>query len=371
MKVPFNDLNRIHEFLTPALDAAWKRVLGKNSYVLGEEVDAFENEFAKYHDFPDKNHVAGISNGTDALELILRALEIGEGDEVITVSNTFNATGSSIRSVGAKPVLVDIFPDSFLMDWRQIEPAITSKTKAILPVHLYGQQADMAVIKSIAEDHGLSVIEDACQAHGSRQNGLMPGKIGDAAAYSFYPGKNLGALGDGGAVVSRNPELISKIKKLRNYGQSKKYHHDEMGFNKRLDGLQAAFLRVKLPELDGWNESRRWAAKGLDSSLAGIPQVRVPLISDHNTHNYHLYVIKAERRDELDSFLNSEGVQTGIHYPIPIHLQKAFAYLNIPEGTLPCTESDAKTILSLPIFPRMRSDEIDYVAEKINKFYKG
>lgn len=370
MKIPFNDLKRIHEPIKEKLNSAIYRVVDTNAFILGKEVETFEDNFAKFNDFADSSHVAGISSGTDALELILRAFDIGQGDEVITVSNTFYATASAIVSAGAKPVFVDVNPKTALMDTKQVVGKINGRTKAILPVHLYGQQADMQELRKIADEYRLDLIEDACQAHGARQNGFEAGHFGDAAAFSFYPGKNLGAFGDAGAVSSKYPEIIAKIKKLRNYGQSKRYHHDELGFNKRLDGLQAAILDVKLPHLTEWNESRMKSALSLSERLKDVEGIVLPETAEGNTHVNHLYVVQIQNREGLANYLKSEGIETGIHYPVPIHMQPAFSYLRVKKGELSITEKLADNILSLPIFPFMKETELDFLANKVKSFLR-
>lgn len=371
MKVKFNDLNRLHEEIRDQIDDAIKRVIDNNAYVLGKEVETFEENFANYNLMYGKENAAGVSTGMDALELILRAKDIGYGDEVITQTNTFNATASAIVNTGAKPVLVDI-DEYYMADIEEIEKKINKKTKAIMPVHLYGQMAKMSNLVGLIDLDGLniSIIEDACQAHGANQYGEPPGGAGDAAAFSFYPGKNLGAFGDGGIVVSKDTKLIEKIKKFRNYGQTKKYHHDECGRNNRLDGLQAAILDVKLNKLNEWNASRNKSAKKYIESLENINEIKLPKTISGNYHVYHLFVIEAEKRDELISHLEKNEIETGIHYPIPIHLQKAFENLGYKKGDFSNAERGAERIVSLPIFPYMRDDEIEYVCENIREFYK-
>lgn len=366
MKVPFVDLNRVHNPLREELNQAINRVINDNSYILGKEVEEFEKNFAAYCDV---GYAAGVSTGTDALELILRGLGIENGDEVIVPANTFIATASAIVSAGAKPVLVDCDED-YNIDATKIESAITSKTKAIVPVHLYGKPAHMNKIMEIAKKHNLKVIEDACQAHGAKYDGEKAGSFGDAAAFSFYPAKNLGAFGDAGIAVSNDKELIEKIKMLRNYGQSKKYHHNFFAFNRRMDTIQAAILNIKLKHLDEWNEQRRKIAsiysRGLEN-LKGI--VEIPKEDKNKEHIYHLYVIRTEKREELQNFLKEKGIDTGIHYPLPIHLQEAFRHLGYKEGDFPRTEEYAKQILSLPVFPGMADEEAKNVVNEIKSFF--
>lgn len=370
MNIPFNDLSRHHGYIRDQLDYAWKRVVDANSFILGSEVENFEDNFGKLNEQKGMQNVAGISSGTDALEIILRAMDIGKGDEVITVPNTFYATASSIYFAGAKPVFVDVDPRTALMNVNQVTSKINARTRAIMPVHLYGQQADMVYLRKIADRYSLALIEDACQAHGARQNGKLPGFFGDAAAFSFFPGKNLGAFGDAGAVVSKDEALIEKIKKMRNYGQSKKYHHDELGSNKRIDALQAAILNIKMQHLERLNNLRFKASSYLSDMLKDIPNLVLPETALGNTHVNHLYVVQVSDRDGLAAHLKLNGIDSGIHYPVPIHLQPAFSYLDISEGAFPVTESLSKDILSLPIFPFIKNEEIDYLADKVKSFQK-
>ncbi len=370
MNVPFNDLTRIHDPLAQEFRAILDKILRNSGFIGGAEVQNFERVFAQYCMMKGESNAAGVSNGTDGLELVLRAMNISEGDEVITVANTFYATASAIRATGAKPVLVDIDPETKLMDTNSLESRINRATRAIMPVHLYGQQADMEAISQIARKNNLLILEDAAQAHGSLQNGNAPGFFGDAAVFSFYPGKNLGALGDGGAVISPNEILIKEVKRLREYGQTKKYEHDALGFNHRLDSLQAAFLSAKLPHLDNWNEGRRNVADRYIEQLSGLDGLKLPVTAPGNTHTYHLFVVETSKRDELAEFLKGQGIQTGIHYPIPIHEQRAFAYLGEKTGAYPHTERSARQSLSLPIFPHMTDQEIDYVSSNIRTFFQ-
>jgi dTDP-4-amino-4,6-dideoxygalactose transaminase len=368
MKVPFMDFSRMHGPLQKEFEAAFERISKKGDFILGKDVVEFENNFAKYCGVKG---AVGVSSGTDALELAFRGCNIGKGDEVITVANSFIASASGISQTGATPVLVDAQYHSSNIDPKKIEEAITSKTKAILPVHLYGQPADMAEINAIAKTHNLKVIEDACQAHGARYFGKRAGSLGDAAAFSFYPGKNLGAFGDGGILVSNDEEILGRAKILRNYGQLQKYHHQIEGFNKRLDTIQAAILNLKLPHLDLWNQSRRESAKKINEGLEGI--VEVPKIDQEKESIYHLYVIKTEslkERNTLQNYLGEKGIQTGLHYPIPIHMQKAYTELNHKEGDFPISEDVCSRGLTLPMFPNMTDNEINYITETIKDFYK-
>ena len=365
MKVPFVDLQAEYQAIKEDVDTAVAGVLNRSDYVLGQAVKDFETAFAKYC---EASHAIGVDSGYSALELILHAYGIGSGDEVITAASTFIATALAISNTGARPVLVDADPNTYNIDPGLIEAAITPATKAIIAVHLYGQPADMDPINAIARKHGLKVIEDACQAHGARYKGKRTGGLGDAAAYSFYPSKNLGAYGDGGMVVTNDAILAENIKLLRNLGQTVKYHHQVKGFNHRLDTIQAAVLCAKLPHLDKGNASRRETAEQFNQLLAGLPIV-TPQTAAWAEHVYHLYIIQIEDRDTLQAHLSEAGVATGIHYPIPIHLQSAYAELGYKKGDFPVTERFADRILSLPIFPGMSREQIQYTVDSIKSFY--
>jgi dTDP-4-amino-4,6-dideoxygalactose transaminase len=335
-----------------------------NSYILGEEVELFEQEFAAYCGV---SHAVGVDSGTSALELLVRAYGIGPGDEVITAANTFVATTFAISYTGARPVLVDIDPCTFTVDIAQVQEAITPRTRAIIPVHLYGQPADMDPIMALARQHNLIVIEDACQAHGARYKGRRVGSLGHAAAFSFYPAKNLGAFGDGGMVVTNDPDIAETVRKLRNYGQSAKYHHELLGYNRRLDTLQAAVLRVKLKYLDEWNAARRAHAR-LYQQLLGGNGIRLPVEANYAEPVWHLYVIRTVARDRLQAHLKERRIGTGIHYPIPIHLQPAYRDLNYGVGDFPVTEHCAGELLSLPMYAELMPEQIAYVASSIKEF---
>jgi dTDP-4-amino-4,6-dideoxygalactose transaminase len=339
-------------------------VLRRNAFILGQEVELFEQEFAA---FCEARYAVGVDSGLSALELILRAHEIGPGDEVITVANTFIATAFAISGVGATPVLVDADPETYNMDVNRVEDAITSRTRAIMPVHLYGQPVDMDPVLEIAYRHGLVVIEDACQAHGARYKGKRVGSLGNAAAFSFYPAKNLGAYGDGGIVVTNDERVAQAVRTFRNYGQREKYNHIVRGANHRLDTLQAAALRVKLEHLDDWNAARREHARRYGALLAQSLVV-CPVEADYAESVYHLYVIQSENRDELQGYLRDEGIATGIHYPIPIHLQPAYQGLGYRPGDFPVSEQSAGQILSLPMYPELEPQLIDRVALAIERF---
>ena len=302
--------------------------------------------------------------------MALRALDIGAGDEVIIPPNTFIATAEAISMAGAVPVFVDAEEKTFNIDIDKIEEKITSRTKAIMPVHLCGQAVDMDKLFKLAKKHSLIIIEDACQAHGSEYNGKKLGTIGEAGCFSFYPVKNLGAFGEAGAVATNNDELAEKLRILRDHGQSKKYYHDLIGGNFRMAGIQGAVLNVKLKYLQEWNELRRNHAKMYESLLKSAPEIILPQEPEYSKGNYHLFIIRAQRRDELQKYLLDNGVATGIHYPVPIHLQKAYGYLGLAEGSFPVSEKIAKEILSLPMYPELTEEQIEYVCGKVKKFYQ-
>ena len=366
MNLPLVDLKRQYESIKDEIESTVSEVMQGAQFILGENVELFENEFARYCEV---KYAVGVASGTDALTLSLNALEIGDGAEVITVPNTFIATVDAISRSGAKPVFVDIDPETYNIDVCEIEEKITDKTKAIIPVHLYGQSADMEPIVKLARKYEFKVIEDACQAHGAEYNGRKTGSLGDTGCFSFYPAKNLGAYGDGGMIVTNDREIAGKIAMLRNYGQSRKYYHDFVGYNSRLDEIQAAILRVKLKYLDSWNDSRHHSARLYSELLKEVPQVTTPTEAEGHSHVYHLYVIRCRDRDELQSYLNSKGIATGIHYPIPIHRQQAYRQLGYSKGSFPITEEYATEILSLPMFPEMKAEEIEYVCQSIREFY--
>jgi dTDP-4-amino-4,6-dideoxygalactose transaminase len=365
MNIPFVDLRAQYRSIQEEADAAVLGVMGRGDFVLGQAVSEFEKEFAAYC---DAKYAVGVDSGYAALELLLMANGIGPGDEVITAANTFIATTLAISNCGAKPVLVDIDAETYNIDPAKIEAAITPATKAIMPVHLYGQPADMDPINEIARRHGLLVFEDAAQGHGGRYKGRRVGSLGDGAGFSFYPGKNLGAYGDAGAVVTNDAEVAEKVRMLRNIGMKVKYHHEIKGFNHRLDTMQAAVLRVKLPHLDEWNASRRRAAATYDRVLAGFPLV-TPAVPSTLEPVFHLYVIRTENRDALMDHLQEAGIASGLHYPVPIHLQEAYSELGYQEGDFPITEAYAKTIVSLPMYPELTDEMIAAVGESMAVFY--
>lgn len=370
--VPFQDLPRQICDLRPQLDEAWNAVLHHGQFILGPEVAAFERAWAA---FCRTSHTIGVGSGTDALHLILRSLKIGPGDEVITAANTFIATAEAISYAGAKVVLVDCQPGTYLIDAAAVAAAITPRTRAIIPVHLYGQPADWQSLAVIAERHGLVLIEDAAQAHGATlHDGRYCGSLGRAAAFSFYPGKNLGAFGDGGAVTTNDTEIDRAVRLLRNWGSNVKYHHEIQGFNARLDALQAAILRVKLARLESWNHQRQIAAGWYHDALFDCPSLELPVVAPWTgRHAYHLYVvrIKEHQRDAVASILAKAGIQTGVHYPIPIHLQPAYASLGLTRGAFPVTEAAATSILSLPMFPEITQDQVATVAKVLRKALAG
>jgi len=360
-QVPFVDLQAQYPAIAPEISEAVAKVIHDADFILGREVGLFEEEFA---DYCEAKYAVGVDSGTSALELALRAYDIGPGDEVITAANTFIATALAISHAGAKPVLVDVDPYTYTIDVAKIAEAITARTKAILPVHLYGHPAHMDPIRELAEKFGLVVIEDACQAHGSRYKGKRAGSLGHAAAFSFYPGKNLGAFGDGGMVVTNDHEIAKRLEMLRNYGQKEKYHHQFRGYNRRLDTLQAAILRVKLKYLDKWNAARRWNAKLYQECLDGAGVV-TPNEAAGAESVWHLYVIRTENRDMVRENLLGRGISPGIHYPIPIHLQPAYKDLGYKRGDFPITEGHAERILSLPMYAELTPESIKYVAQSI------
>ena len=364
MNIPFVDLRIQYSKYKNELDKAISSVIENSSYINGPDVGSFESEFAEYIGV---KHAISVGNGTDALRYALLGFDIGAGDEIITVPNTYIATCEAIQSVGAKPVFVDIDPETYNMDASQIEEKITGKTRGIIPVHLFGQPVVMDDILSIAKKHNLIVIEDSCQAHGAKYKRKNTGSLGDAAAFSFYPSKNLGCYGDGGMVTTDNDEVAEKISLLKDHGQKEKNMHDIIGYNSRLDTIQAAVLRVKLKYLDEWNENRRRAARTY-SNL--IPEIGLKIPKEHEDTKpvYHLYVIQAEDRDGLIKYLGGKGVSCGIHYPYPIHLQKAFSYLNCSKGTFPISEKTACHIISLPIYPEITEEQISYVVELIKNY---
>ena len=361
-KIPFLDLGRTYIELKTELDDAYQRVMNSGWYIQGAELEAFEAEFATYC---GTDYCIGVGNGLDALHLVLRGYDIGPGDEVIVPSHTFVATWLSVTHAGARPVPVEIPDDgTYTISSALIESAITARTKAIMPVHLYGRPADMTPIMEIAAKHGLKVIEDAAQAHGARYQGRRSGSLGNAAAFSFYPGKNLGAYGDGGAITTNDEELVKKIRSLRNYGSSQKYVHDMIGYNSRLDSLQAAILRVKLRYLDEWNARRLSIADYYQEHLTGT-DLLLPTVSADFDSVYHLFVVRTSQRDRLQTELKKVGIETLIHYPIPPH--KQLAYESEKTSSLPVAESLACEVLSLPMGPHLSAECVKKVAQQISR----
>ncbi len=367
MDIPLVDLKSQLKFIKKEALEKVESILDKCNFILGDEVSQFEKEFAAYI---NAKYCIGVANGTDALHLSIRAANIGHGDEVIVPANTFIATALGVTLAGATPVFVDINEKNFLLDVNQAKRQITSKTKAIIPVHLYGRMMDLTELQALAQKHQLTIIEDAAQAHGARLNGKYAGTIGVMGCFSFYPGKNLGAFGDGGLIATNSDEIYDKVIALRNYGSPKKYHHPVIGFNSRLDTLQAAFLSIKLKFLDQYNNARYEAATKYVESLNSISDIILPEIPPKGSHVFHLFVIRTSRRDELLQYLNDKGIGAGIHYPIPIHLQGAYKNLGYTEGSFPVTEKLAKEILSLPIFPEISDEQIKYITDHIKKYFK-
>jgi dTDP-4-amino-4,6-dideoxygalactose transaminase len=366
MNVPFLDLKAQYKAIKDEVHAAINDVMENTAFAGGPFVAKFEQEFAK---FCDCKHAVGVGNGTDALWLSLIGLGIKPGDEVITVPNTFIATAEAISFSGAKPVFVDILEETNNMNPALIEAAITKKTKAIIPVHLFGQPADMDPIMTIAKKHGLFMIEDACQAHGAEYKGKKAGSIGNTGAFSFYPGKNLGAYGEAGAVVTNDDAIVEKMRMFRDHGQAKKYYHGMIGWNARMDGIQGAVLHVKLKYLQGWNDSRRKNAQKYSELLSAVKDVMPPRQAEYAKHIYHIYAIRIKQREKLMAHLTAKGIACGIHYPIPLHLQDAYRFLNLGVGSFPIAEKCAAEYLSLPMYPELTSEQINYVAKEIKEFY--
>jgi len=363
-KVPFLDLKAHHAPLRGAIDRAIGEVIDSGAFAGGPVVAEFEKEFAS---FCGVRHAIGVGNGTDAIWLALLACGIGPGDEVVTVPNTFMATAEAISYTGAKPVFVDVDPRTYTMDPNLLDAVCTSRTKAIIPVHLFGQMAEMEPILACARRHGLRVIEDAAQAHGATYKGQKAGSFGDAACFSFYPGKNLGAFGEAGAVVTNDAALDEKIRVLRDHGQVKKYYHSMVGWNCRMDGIQAAVLRIKLPRLDKSNDCRRRHAMQYNEAFSQTEEVTIPFESPAGHHVYHVYPIEVSERDELLQSLRSGGIGCGIHYPVPIHLQEAYQVLGYGKGSFPVSERACSRLLSLPMFPELTREQVELVAQTVRR----
>lgn len=368
MKVPMLDLSEQYQELKPQMLEVLDKVMGSSRFILGDNVKRLEADIAE---LSNVSHGIGCGNGSDAIHISLQAVGVGPGDEVITTPFTFFATGGAIVRAGAKPVYVDIDPITFNIDPAKIEEAITDKTKAIIPVHLYGQMADMEKIREIADKHNLAIIEDAAQAIGAKRNGKSVGELGTAATYSFFPTKNLGAYGDGGMIVTNDPEVAENCSVIRVHGSKPKYYHHVLGYNSRLDELQAAVLNVKFPHLSKWSEQRRQNANYytelLNSKVSEF--VKTPVEKEGNYHVFHQYTIRVENRDELQSYLKEQGVETMIYYPLPLHVQPVFSDLGYKEGDLPLAEKAAKEALSLPMFPELKREQQEYVVEKITEFF--
>jgi dTDP-4-amino-4,6-dideoxygalactose transaminase len=361
MNIPLVDLKAQYSLIKPEIDAAIQRVIDNSSFILGAEVRSFEEEFAE---FCEAKYTIGVSSGTDALHLVLRALDVGPGDEVITTPFTFIATAEAISMCGARPVFVDIDPATYNLDPSRIEASITSRTKALLPVHLYGQPADMDPLLALAKKYNLRVVEDAAQAHGSRYKGKSVGTMGDAACFSFYPGKNLGAYGDAGAVVTNDAELMEKIRMLRDHGRRDKYEHLIAGFGNRIDALQAAILRVKLPYLKEWNLRRQEIAQRM-CELIDCEDIIKPYVPDWADPVWHIFAVRVKDRDQIRNYLKKEGIGAGVHYPIPLHLQLAYKDLVHRDGRLLNSEEASKEVLSLPIYPELREEHLIYIGNHL------
>jgi dTDP-4-amino-4,6-dideoxygalactose transaminase len=366
MNIPLNDLQAQYHTIKPEIDTAIHKILDSSHYILGKAVTDFEEEFAKSHNC---KHCIGVGSGTDALHLALWIEGIGSGDEVITVPFTFIATVESISLVGAKPVLVDIDPCTYTMDPRKLEKAITPKTKAVISVHLYGQAGEMDAIAAICKKHNILLIEDAAQAHLAKFDSKSIGQFGVTTCFSFYPGKNLGAYGEAGAVITNDDTRAQKLRQLRDHGQSRKYQHETWGHNYRMDGFQGAVLGVKLKYLPKWTERRREIADYYKKNLTGVGDMVLPYERPGSYHVYHQFVVMTPNRNELADFLNAQGVSTGLHYPIALHMQPAYASLGYKEGAFPESEKAARECLSFPIYPEMTQNQINQVIENIKKFY--
>ncbi|MFL5009262.1 MULTISPECIES: DegT/DnrJ/EryC1/StrS aminotransferase family protein [Rhizobium] len=364
--IPFLDLKAQYQSIKGEIDAAVLGVLASGQYILGEEVARLEQEFS---DYCNVKHAIAVNTGTSALHLSLLAAGVGPGDEVITVPFTFVATVSAICYAGARPVFVDVEPVTLTMDPAQLEAKITPRTKAIVPVHLYGQMADMDAIKAIADHYRIPVIEDACQAHGAQYKGARAGSIGTSGCFSFYPGKNLGACGEGGIVVTNSDDQAKTMRMLRDWGQEQRYHHLLKGFNYRMDAIQGAILRIKLRHLEAWTEARRAHGRRYSLLLGGSANLRTPVEIADRRHVYHVYAVRSRDRDQLQRVLSEEGIQSGLHYPIPVHLQKAHADLGYKAGDFPISEAAAREVLSLPIYPEMPAWHVDQVAAALENTY--
>jgi dTDP-4-amino-4,6-dideoxygalactose transaminase len=364
MLIPLVDLKAQHRQIADEVQAGFARLFENTAFILGAEVAAFEQAFAR---FSGVKHCVGVASGTDALEMMLRAVGIGSGDEVIVPANSFIATALAVVRAGATPVFVDSDPRTHLIDVQGAARRISRRTRVILPVHLYGQMAAMEELRAIADQAGVVLLEDAAQCQGATRHGSGPASVGLAAGTSFYPGKNLGAYGDGGAVLTNSDDIATAVRALRTYGSEVKYHHPRVGFNSRLDAMQAVVLNAKLKRLAAWNETRRQAARRYDELLAGLDAVTLPVTLSGNQHVWHLYVVRLRRRDDVLSKLNAAGIGAGLHYPVPIHLQGAFTYLGHNRGDFPVAEAAAEEVLSLPLFPEITIEQQRYVASELEK----
>ncbi len=366
MKVPFVDLKAQYSSIKTEIDSAIQAILTNTEFVTGPTVARFEEAFAKAHKVP---HCVSCGNGTQALHLILWALGIGRGDEVILPSHTFFATAEAVHLAGATPVLVEVDEKTYTIDPAAVKAAITPKTKAVMAVHLYGQPADMPALKALCDAHGLQLVEDAAQAHTAAIEGTPIGGFGVAAGFSFYPGKNLGAYGEGGAVLTRDEDLAKTMRMIRDHGMAQKYHHQVWGHNYRMEGIQGAVLEVKMKHIDAWSDARRRNALYYDEYLRGIPGIQAPVAREGYRHVYHLYIIRSERRDELMEFLKERGIASGLHYPIPVHMQAPLAEFGYKQGDMPLTERICDEIVSLPMYPELTEEQIRLVCETIREFH--
>ncbi|MBC7321160.1 DegT/DnrJ/EryC1/StrS family aminotransferase [bacterium] len=366
MRIPSFDLKRQYQNLKLEIDQVVQEVMKKGQFILGENVSLLESEISAYC---GTKYAVGVASGTDALLLSLRACGVGPGDEVITTPFTFFATAEVISNLGARPVFVDIEPDTFNIDVERIEKVVTKSTKAILPVHIFGQMCDMDKLIEIKEKYSLFIIEDACQAIGAVYNGKKAGSIGDTGCFSFFPTKNLGAFGDGGMVVTNNEEIKDRVLVLRNHGSKKKYYHEELGYNSRLDEIQAGILRVKLKYLDSYIKRRQEIANLYSVLLSDIPYIKAPTIKEGRSHTFHQYVIRAENRDELQKYLSDHGIGSTVYYPLPLHLQKVYKSLGYKLGDFPEAEKASKEVLALPMWPELTNEEVKEVVEVIRSFY--
>ncbi|MCX7795647.1 MAG: DegT/DnrJ/EryC1/StrS family aminotransferase [bacterium] len=366
MRIPSFDLKRQYQNLKMEINQILQEVMERGQFILGENVTSLESEVSTYC---GTKYAIGVASGTDALLLSLRALDIGPGDEVITTPFTFFATTEVISNLGAKPVFVDIEPDTFDMNVEEVEQLITKNTKVILPVHIFGQMCDMDKLMEIREGYNVYIVEDACQAIGAVYNGKKAGSLGNTGCFSFFPTKNLGAFGDGGMIVTNDEKIKEKVLMLRNHGSKKKYYHEELGYNSRLDEIQAAILRVKLKYLDSYIKRRQEIASLYSDLLSDVPYVKTPKIKEGRTHTFHQYVIRAEKRDELQKYLSDNGIGSTIYYPLPLHLQKVYKDLGYKLGDLPEAEKASEEVLALPMWPELKDEEVREVVEVIKSFY--